>query len=60
MYIVHVTRDSVSGAKHCRALLDLLSEMGACEGDEQLLVAAKVVAALALAALDGDKPCSAM
>jgi hypothetical protein len=60
VYIVHMTRDSVSGAKHCRALLDLLSEMAACEGDEQLLVAAKVVAALAIAALDGDKLCSAM
>jgi hypothetical protein len=46
-------RDATAGAKHCAALLDLISEMLGGEGGELQALAAKAVCVLALAALDG-------
>jgi hypothetical protein len=46
-------RDAAAGAKHCVAVLDLISEMQGGEGGEQQALAAKAVCVLALAALDG-------
>ena len=45
--------DAAAGAKHCAALLDLMSEMQGGEGGEQQALASKAVCVLALAALDG-------
>jgi hypothetical protein len=45
--------DAVAGAKHCAALLDLISEMNGVNGEEHEAIAGKAVCVLALAALDG-------